>query len=157
MKKTLSTLLILCLALTIKAQSDDDIAFFQSIWGMEKRAIVMDYMGIPPQSAFWQEYDAYEMVRKELYLDRIEILSEYADNYTSLSDEKATELINRAAANNIALQKLLKKTFKKAAKTVSAVEAAKFIQLENYFLITIQMNIQESIPFIDELDGMIDG
>jgi methanogenic corrinoid protein MtbC1 len=155
MKKLLLLVVISMYGFSSKAQSNDDLAFFQSIWGMEKRAIVQEYMGIVPESPFWQEYDAYEYSRKELYRERIEILSEYADNFTSLSDDKATDLINRAAANNIALQKLLKKTFKKVSKTVSAVEAAKFIQLENYFLIAIQMNIQENIPFIGELDGMV--
>lgn len=155
MKRNLSIVFFVMLSLVVKAQSQDDIAFFQSIWGMEKRAIVQEYMGIVPESPFWQEYDGYEFSRKELYRERIEILSEYADNFTSLSDDKATDLINRAAANNIALQKLLKKTFKKVSKTISAVEAAKFIQLENYFLIAIQMNIQENIPFIGELDGKV--
>jgi hypothetical protein len=39
------------------------------------------------------------------------------------------------------------------SKSIDAVKVAKFIQLENYFTLMIQMNIQESIPFIDELEN----
>ena len=153
MKRSLTIVLLLVLALGLKAQSTDDIAFFQSIWGMEKRAIVEAYMEFNAADAavFWPEYEAYETSRKELGKERVMILEDYAKNYGSLSGEKATELINKAVANNIAIQKLLKKTFKKMSKSVDAVTVAKFIQLENYFMIMIQMTIQESIPFVDEI------
>ena len=153
MKNLLSLAFILLVSLSASAQSQDDIEFFQSIWGMEKRAIVDSYMDdltTDEATAFWTEYEAYEVSRKELGLERVKILSEYAENYGSLNGETATDLIKRGAANNIAIQKLLKKTFKKMSKSMDAVKAAKFIQLENYFMIAIQMSIQESIPFVDE-------
>ena len=154
MKNLLSITLILLISISAKAQTQDDIEFFQSIWGMEKRAIVESYMEnltVDEATAFWAEYDAYEESRKELGKERVMILSDYAENYGSLTGDKATELINGAYSNNVAIQKLLKKTFKKMSKSVDAVKVAKFIQLENYFMIIIQMNIQESIPFVDEL------
>ena len=153
MKRSLAIGLMLVLALGLKAQTSDYIAFFQSIWGMEKRAIVESYMefSTADAAAFWPEYEAYEVARKELGNERVMILDDYAKNYGSLSAEKATELIKKAVANNIAIQKLLKKTFKKMSRSIDAVTVAKFIQLENYFLIMIQMSIQESIPFVDEI------
>ena len=153
MKNLLSLAFILLVSLSASAQSQDDIEFFQSIWGMEKRAIVesyMDNLSTDEATTFWTEYEAYEVSRKELGQERVKILSEYAENYGSLNGETATDLIKRGAANNIAIQKLLKKTFKKMSKSMDAVKAAKFIQLENYFMIAIQMSIQESIPFVDE-------
>jgi replicative superfamily II helicase len=156
MKKVLFTCFILLTSISLKAQSTDDVQFYQSIWGMEKRAIVesaMDNLTPDEETAFWAGYEAYEEARKELGQERIEILKDYADNYGSFSEEKATELINRAYANNVAIQKLFKSTFKKMSKSIDAVKVAKFIQLENYFTLMIQMNIQESIPFIDELEN----
>lgn len=155
MRKVLFTCFVLLTSISLKAQSTDDVQFYQSIWGMEKRAIVesaMDNLTPDEETAFWAGYEAYEEARKELGQERVEILKDYADNYGSFSEDKATELINRAYANNIAIQKLLKSTFKKMSKSVDAVKVAKFIQLENYFTLMIQMNIQESIPFIDELE-----
>ena len=143
---------MLLLALGLKAQTTDEISFYQSIWGMEKKAIVESYMDLSEADAtsFWPEYEAYEVTRKELGQEKVSIISDYAKNYGSLTGEVAKDLIHRGAANNIAIQKLLKKTFNKLSKTIDPVTAAKFVQLENYFIVMIQMSIQESIPFIDE-------
>jgi hypothetical protein len=153
MKRLLTIGFIMVLTLGVKAQTSDDIAFFQSIWGMEKRTIVKSYMDLSEADAakFWTVYEAYELTRKDLGKQRVAILGDYAKNYGSLSGEKAKELINKAVANNIAMQKLFKKTFKNMSKVLDPVTAAKFIQLENYFMLMIQMNIQESIPFVDEI------
>jgi len=138
------------LVLGAKAQTTDDINFFQSIWGMEKRAIVEAYMEFTEAdaAAFWPEYEAYEESRKELGKDRVMILEDYAKNYATLTTEKANELVNGTVANNMGHQKLLKKTYKKMSKSVGAVKAAKFVQLENYFITMIQMTISENIPFV---------
>ena len=152
MRKLFTIGFMFMLALGVKAQTTDDIAFFQSIWGMEKKAIVESYMDLSEAdaAAFWPAYEAYEVARKELGQERVNLLSDYAKNYGSLTGEKATELINGGAKNNIAIQKLMKKTHKKMSKSIDAVTVAKFIQLENYFMVMIQMTIQESIPFVDE-------
>lgn len=155
MKHFLSLVSILLLSISTWAQTQDDIAFFQSIWGMEKRAIVeayMDKLTTDEAEAFWVEYDAYEMARKELGQEKVSILNEYAENYGNIHEETAKGLINKSYANNVAMQKLLKKTFKKMSKSLDAVKAAKFIQLENYFMTAIQMGILESIPFVDEFE-----
>ncbi len=140
------------------AQSTDDINLIQSLWGIEKKAIVEEYMDLAPEqeSAFWAEYETYETARKELGKQRINIISEYVGSFEDLTDEKASELMNKAIANNIAIQKLAKKTFKKMSKSVSPVKAAQFIQLENYFITSIQMYLQENLPFIGELEELIE-
>lgn len=153
MKRTLTIGIMLVLALGVKAQTTDEISFYQSIWGMEKQSIVESYMDLSEAQAeaFWPAYDAYEIKRKELGQDKVMLLSDYAKYYDKLSGEVAKDLIHRGTANNIAMQKLLKKTFNKLSKSVDPVTAAKFVQLENYFIVMIQVGIQESIPFIDEL------
>lgn len=158
MKKLVIFSLLALIAPGIKAQTSDEISMIQSLWGMEKRAIVEQYMPLVPteKAAFWEVYDAYEVSRKELGKQRILIISEYVENYGSLTDEKATELMNKAIENNIALQKLSQKTFKSLSKVIPAVKAAQFIQLENYFATVLQMDIQDSLPFIGELQEKMD-
>jgi hypothetical protein len=153
MKRPLTILVLLIIALGLNAQTTDEISFYQDIWGMEKKAIVKSYMDLSETqaAAFWPTYEAYEVTRKKLGQDKVSILSDYARNYGSLTGEVAKDLIHRGAGNNIAIQKLLKKTFNKLSKSLDPVTAAKFVQLENYFIVMIQMSIQESIPFIDEI------
>ena len=78
MKKLFAIGFMFVLALGVKAQTTDDINFFQSIWGMEKRAIVESYMDFSSAdaAAFWPEYEAYETARKELGKERVMILSD---------------------------------------------------------------------------------
>jgi len=139
------------------AQSSDDIEIIQGLWGKEKREIVANYMKLTSDEgiAFWNDYKAYEVSRKELGKERLVILNEYAENYESLSNEKATDLINRSIANNMAIDKLNKKTFKQMSKSIPATQAALFVQLENYFMVVTKMAIQESVFFIGELDDLI--
>lgn len=139
------------------AQSTDEVEIIQGVWGQEKREIVAKYMALTPDEeiTFWNDYDAYEVSRKELGKERLTILNEYADNYENLSNEKATDLINRSIANNMAIDKLIKKTFKKMSKSIPATQAALFVQLENYFMVVTKMAIQESVFFIGELDDLM--
>jgi hypothetical protein len=152
MKRPMTILVMLIIALGVKAQTSDEISFYQSIWGMEKQSIVESYMDLSEANAeaFWPVYKDYEVKRKELGQDKVMILSDYAKNYATLTGETARDLVHRGTGNNIAIQKLLKKTFNKLSKSIDPVTAAKFVQLENYFVTMIQMSIQESIPFIQE-------
>ncbi len=156
MKKQLFLFCIILFSIDTYSQSNDEIALFQSIWGMEKREIVKEYMNLSSSDelAFWEEYNTYEEARKELGRERIEIINQYINGLTSINNEMATDLMNQSLANQMAIQKLVKKTFKKLSSETSPVTAAKFIQLENYFYTSMQLFIQESIPFIGELDKL---
>ena len=158
MRTFLSFAFIAVFSFSLKAQSSDDVGIIQSLWGMEKRAMVEEYMDLSPTEApgFWVQYEAYEEARKALGRERIGLISEYVDNFGSLTNGKAAELVNGAAANNIALQKLLQKTFKKMSKVISPVKAAQFVQLENYLSNMILLSIQDELPFIGELEEMVD-
>jgi hypothetical protein len=156
MKKLVLIFAALITTFGLKAQTNtDDVAIVQSLWGKEKRAIVTDYMKLSSTEAdgFWKQYDAYETARKTLGAERIALINDYVKNYGTLTDAKATELINKVSSNNISIEKLLLKTFKNMSKVISPVKAAQFIQLEKYFIMSIQMSIQDGLPFIGELDN----
>ncbi len=84
MKKLFIIAGILLISPFSNAQSSDDIALIQSIWGMEKRAIVEEYMDLSSEeeTPFWAEYEDYEASRKELGKERIAIINEM----TKISD-----------------------------------------------------------------------
>lgn len=155
LKNTFYLLLILVGATAGKALAqNDEITLTQSIWGMEKRQIVTDYMKLTgaESAGFWKEYDVYEAARKTLGQERIMLINDYANNYNNMTDAKATELVKKVSANNIAMEKLQLKTFEKMSKVIAPVRAAQFIQLENYLINSIRITLQDSLPFIGELD-----
>ena len=154
---TVMSILTLGAANQVKAQvAKDDVALVESIWGIEKRAIISDYMKFTPEELekFVPVYDAYSDEMKKLGEERIQIISEYANNYSTLTNEKADQLMVRALANNENIDKLMKKYYAKIKKEISPIRAAQFMQLEWYLQTAIRSEIQSEIPFIGELDRL---
>jgi hypothetical protein len=133
----------------------EEVAVIQSAFGKEKEELVKKYMAIPVEldAAFWSTYDQYEEERKGLGREKIAIIDEYVKNYESLDDKKASELMTRKLKLGELYGKMQKKYFDAMAKIIGGRSAAKFFQLEDYLENIIRLGIQESIPFIDELDA----
>lgn len=153
--KFLSFLSVLLLSVlfsqTTNAQTNKEEGdLIQSIFGMEKKAIVADFTGVDSADPFWTLYDEYETKRKELGKERYTALMNYVENYNNLDDAKYDEVI----ANMISLQKrtdkLIDQYYKKIKKTSGSKVAAQFFQLEGYIVTQIRAAIFDGIPMIGE-------
>ena len=157
MKTTVKlTLLALILPVTVIAQTNkEEVDYIQSIFGMEKKAIMADFIDLDESSkdAFWALYDEYETARKELGRNRLSILNDYAKNYENLTSEQIDELAKRSTKQVSGDESLRYKYFNKLKKVAGHKAAAQFYQIEGYFNAAIRMSILESIPFIGELDN----
>lgn len=132
---------------------DGDVKMLQQYFGTEKMALVKDYMSLTPaqDSVFWDDYNTYEKARMELGKRRIVLIDKYAKDIMSLNADNATEMIKEANAIDVAFKKLQMTYFKKMSKTIGVVKAAQFYQFESYINNAINMSIQESIPFVGDL------
>lgn len=146
-------LMIFAFAETSKAQSaKEETDFIQSIFGMEKKAVVADFLQIENSNPFWALYDEYETERKELGVKRWDALINYAENYDELTDDNYDEIIATMISLRKSNDKLADKYYKKIKKVSGAKVAAQFFQLEAYFLSQIRAAIMEEIPYIGEFD-----
>lgn len=155
MKKVISLSAFLLGVMILQAQpTTDEVNLIQSAYGMEKRAIVEKYMKLTDaeSAAFWKIYEEYELERKEYGKRRVNNLVEYATYFSTLTDEKASQLVKAAMDNQITFTKLQQKTFGKLTKVITPKRAAQFTQLEYYLETVIRLNIADDIPFIGELD-----
>jgi hypothetical protein len=152
--KKLFLFLAIIASTSIFAQSTDDVILVQSLYGKSKGDIIKDYLNLaePQATAFQAVYDNYEAERKALGQKKMQIINDYAINYDKITDEKADELAKNNLKNNVDFEKLLSKVYGKAKKAVGPINAAKFIQLEQYFQTTIRSAVQDEIPFIGELE-----
>lgn len=152
--------LILLVALTsgVFAQSSDkeDLDIIQGVYGKSKKELAQSYMAIPESqaAAFWKIYDEFEVERKALGTAKVAIINDYATNYVHLNDESADKIAKAGLKNNLEYQKMFSKYYDKYKKAVGAVTAAKIIQFENYMQTTVQAEIQDSIPFIGEIEAV---
>jgi hypothetical protein len=121
---------------------------------MEKKQIVADHMKITDaeKTAFWQIYDEYEIARKAIGTKRANGITDYAKNYTTMTDDKASELVNKTLVLNTEFLKLQKSTFKKMAKAVTPLRAGQFFQLEMFLENMVRLELASEIPFIGEID-----
>lgn len=152
--------LILLMSVTagVFAQSTEkeDLDVIQGIYGKSKKELAVAYMAAIPEAqgaAFWAIYDQYETERKALGKAKVAIINDYASNYANLTDESADKIAKASLKNNMDYQKILSKYYDKYKKVVGALNAAKIMQFENYMQTTVQSEIQNSIPFIGELDA----
>lgn len=154
--KKLFLLSALFISTVLFAQSADDLALVQSIYGQSKGDIIKDYLNLaePQATAFGAVYDNYEAERKTLIQKKMQIINDYAINYDKITDEKADELAKNNLKNNVDFEKLLSKAYGKAKKAIGPINAAKFIQLEQYFQTAVRSSVQDQIPFIGELDKL---
>jgi len=156
MKKLLSVtaILVLALATTFAQSNKEEIELYQSLFGMEKKSIVTDFIKLDGQAAtdFWAVYDAYEVERKANGQKTIEVLDKYANAYLELDDETTDALVAEALKVKTTQLKLIKKYYKKIKKVAGSKAAAQFYQLENYFANAVNITIAEQIPFIGEFD-----
>jgi hypothetical protein len=156
MKSLFSLIMFLFFTSIAVAQvTKEDVAVIQTAFGKDKEELVKKYMAIPVEqdAAFWSAYDLYEEERKGLGREKIAIIDEYVKNYETLDDKKAAELMTRKLKLGESYGKMQKKYFDAMSKIIGGKNAAKFFQLEDYLENIIRLGIQESIPFIDELDA----
>jgi len=154
MKKILSIAIILIAtsSMVFSQVQQEEIDYYQSVFGMEKKMIVSAFLELDENDPFWKVYDEYETARKELGQRRFKLISEYAENYDNLTDEKTDELVKKSQAIRKSTTSLLNKYYKKVKKASGSKVAAQFYQIENYFIFAISSEIYTNLPFVGELE-----
>jgi hypothetical protein len=132
--------------------SPEEVDLIQAAFGMEKRALVSDYITLdgPQKDAFWALYDEYEIARKELGKVRIDLWTLYAQNYSTFTPEEAEAWVQDVMKLQTTTDKLIRTYYGKIRKSVSPVAAVQFFQLENYIITAVRMELQDNMPFFKE-------
>jgi hypothetical protein len=154
MKKQILFIAVLVIgSMTLFAQSKGDIEIVQKYFGVEKAAMLKEYMAFTPQqdSAFWPIYNKYENERLALGNKRIALIDEYLKKIKDVPEAEATKMVDKAVALEIAFKNLQKKYFSEMSKKIGPVKAAQFYQFETYINNVINLSIQESIPFVGDM------
>lgn len=155
MKKVMLACALFVCALGVNAQSDkEDVALIQNMFGKNKKEIVAAGMNIPTekQAAFWSLYDEYEESRKALGRERIDLIKSYADKYATMDDKTADGMMKEKMKWVKNYTKMQEKYYQKMSKLIGGLQASRLFQLEDYLENNIRLAIQESIPFVGELD-----
>ena len=151
MKKHILILMALFLASFAYSQSNkEEIDLVQAAFGMDKKAIVADFVQLSDtqKDAFWTLYDEYETKRKEFGRERIELLQQYAEQYMTMTSEQADVWTKKVMELQIKTDKLIATYYEKVKGISDGVVATQFYQIENYILSMIRMQILQEVPFL---------
>jgi len=154
MKKISTIFICLMFFSQVNAQmTASEEEMFKSMFNMEKKLMVESFMQFNDSDAekFWPIYNNYETERGELTSRRIKVLKQYAEQYSTLTDEQADVLMKEVFSIRKKDLALKQKYFNQIKKNMSAKTATSFYQLEEYIQTTIRLSLWEQIPFVGEM------
>ncbi len=154
MKKISTIIICLMVFSQVNAQmTASEEEMFKSMFNMEKKLMVESFMQLNDADAqkFWPIYNNYETERGDLTSRRIKVLKQYADQYSTLTDEQADVLMKEVFSIRKKDLALKQKYFNQIKKNISAKTATSFYQLEEYIQTAIRYSLLEQIPFVGEM------
>lgn len=99
---------------------------------------------------FWPIYSEYDAELTKLNNLRIANIQEYARNYNQMTDPKADELMQNALGYRKQRSELLAKYYGRVKASLGAVEAARFVQIEDQLVMLIDLQISSGLPVIGQ-------
>jgi hypothetical protein len=153
MKKALAVLvatIAVAIFTTPALAQEQYIELLRSDIKTQKVAVVTDVMQFSEADAeiFWPIYREYDVELSALGDQMLAIIKDYAANYDAMTDEKANELMNQAFKLDEKEHSLRKKYFKKVKKSLGAITAAKFMQVERQIGLLIDVQIASEMPLV---------
>lgn len=116
----------------------------------EKADILAKTMELSADEAalFWPVYKQYEAEAKVLGDERLAIITDYADNIDTLTDDKARDLITRAIGLEGKEHALKERYLKEFLAVLPAKVVARFFQVEARINNLIDLELSTQIPLV---------
>lgn len=152
MKKLLLIALVIFIGGNVVAQDNDELELFQSTFKLEKKELLMDFLMLndTQSAAFWPIYDEYQAELTKSANKRLALMTEYIDNYDSMTGEEADKLTNESFTLRMDRDKLQLTYYKKIKKAVGSIVGAQFVQFERFIQSAIDDEMYNSFPLIGE-------
>ena len=131
----------------VYAQVDDSLRYAESVWSMEKKAMIVKQMDLTEaeKSAFWPIYESYSNAIQYIDIEYIRLLTLRDED---LSDKQATSLTEHMLMNELLLAKARKQYFRKFRKALTPALASRFMQLDNDFRTMLRTQMQKESPAV---------
>ena len=152
-----AALVLLCVSasaqavgVSVKPLSDTDIQLLRSDVQADKNKIIADTMQFTDteSTAFWPVYRDYARDQQVIGDDRVQLIKDYAQNYDSLDDNKAKDMVQTMINVEDRTLNLREDYWPKFMKALGAKRAAKFYQVDNRITLLINIELAANIPLI---------
>ena len=148
---------LLALPLFVSAQTNekfadmnDAIEMVRSMAALERRAVIAEALQLKGEEStkFWRIYDEYAADKKRVNDRLIKIITDYAANFESLSDELATSLVDDHMDLQSDLLKVRGRYLRKFDRVLPPKTLARFYQVENKLDAVANVLMAQEIPLI---------
>ena len=107
-------------------------------------------LDVDQAAKFWPIYSEYDAELTKLNNLRLANIREYAANYDQMTDAKADELIQKAFDYRRQRSELLSKYYGRVKISIGAIQAARFLQVEDQLLLIIDLQIESALPVVGQ-------
>ena len=152
MKKVIFALVFVFAGMQLMSQTTNDyIEILRSVLKTEKKAAIAEVMTLTEQEAevFWPMYNEFNEKMYTVQTKRVKIIKDYAENYESMTNEKADELWTSYMNFKQEILNLNKQYYKKFKKILPAGKVAKYFKAENKITTLVDFQLANEIPFIE--------
>ena len=133
-----------------KPLTDTDIQLLRSDVQSEKNEIIAHTMQFTDteSAAFWPVYRDYVRDQQAIGNERLQVIKDYAQNYDSMDDAKAKDMVQRMINFEDKTLNLREDYWPKFMKALGAKRAAKFYQVDNRLTLMVNLQLASEIPLI---------
>ena len=146
--KTLFSMIALCAFATgLYAQKHTEIEMIRSVYQLEKKAVVADFMKLSNDDAakFWPIYEKYEKERTALGDRKVKVITDYV-NERQKELKNADSMVKESADIQRGEVSLREKYYKDVKEAISLKAAIDFYQVEDVIATAVRMKIWEEMP-----------
>ena len=130
--------------------TDKDIQLLRQDVRSQKKQIVAANMLLTDAEAekFWPVYDQYTAEVTKLGDTRVALIKQYAQNYDTLTDAQANDLMQKWGGLEESVAQLRLKYIPNFEKVVSAKKTALFFQIDRRLSLIIDLQLASAIPLV---------
>jgi len=143
--------LVLYTFLTQAQTSDDYIELARDILKTEKKAAIAEGMDLSDTeiTPFWELYNEYNSKLSQTQNQRVALIKNFAQNYETMTDEKADEIMKSFFKYQQEIIKLKKSYYGRFKKILPSSKTARYFQLENKIQALVDAELAMQIPLIE--------
>jgi hypothetical protein len=121
----------------------------------QKAALITELVPFTPDedAKFWPIYRDYEAELAKINTDRMNLISEYAEQYETLTDPQADQLARRALDLESRRNALVASYYDRLTKALPAKTAVQVLQVERQILLLFDLQVNASLPIVDKSAG----
>jgi hypothetical protein len=133
------------------AQASDMVELTRTVLRADKKVVLAENMWLTEaeSEAFWPIYNVYEAELSKINGRVIKLLKDYAENFDTLSDEQAEDIIDENFSIKKKKLSLRKKYAGKFGKVIPQKKVFRFIQLEIIIESLVNYSISANLPYME--------